>query len=48
MSLDSAIALLEKQVGIQATCKLHMMLADLLEKVNEEAKAVEHYSQAYK
>ncbi|KAJ9580300.1 hypothetical protein L9F63_004040, partial [Diploptera punctata] len=44
MALDSAIALLEKQVELQPTCKLHQMLGDLLARVHEEEKALDHYS----
>jgi anaphase-promoting complex subunit 7 len=44
MALESAITLLEKQAELQPTCKLHQMLGDLLARVHEEEKALEHYS----
>lgn len=44
MALESAITLLEKQVELQPTCKLHQMLGDLLARVHEEEKALDHYS----
>jgi len=48
MALESAITLLEKQAELQPTCKLHQMLGDLLARVHEEEKALEHYSIALK
>jgi len=48
MALESAITLLEKQVELQPTCKLHQMLGDLLARVHEEEKALDHYSIALK
>jgi hypothetical protein len=48
MTLESAISLLEKQVQLQPTCKLHQMLGDLLARVHEEEKALDHYSIALK
>lgn len=48
VTLDSAIHLLEKQVALQPTCKLHQMLGDLLARVHDEEKALDHYNQALK
>lgn len=48
MALELAITLLEKQAELQPTCKLHQMLGDLLARVHEEEKALEHYSIALK
>ncbi|XP_067010812.1 anaphase-promoting complex subunit 7 [Anabrus simplex] len=44
MMLESAITLLEKQVVLQPTCKLHQMLGDLLARIHEEERALDHYS----
>ncbi|KAE8741890.1 hypothetical protein FOCC_FOCC012542 [Frankliniella occidentalis] len=44
MTLELAIALLEKQVELRPTCKLHQMLGDLLARVHEEEKALDHYA----
>lgn len=44
MTLEAAIALLERQVQIQPTCRLHQMLGDLLARVHEEERALHHYS----
>ncbi|XP_075231419.1 anaphase-promoting complex subunit 7-like [Lycorma delicatula] len=46
MNLEGAVALLEKQVSITPTCRLHQMLGDLLGRLNEEAKAFDHYHTA--
>ena len=48
MALENAISLLEKQVELQPTCRLHQMLGDLLARVHEEEKALDHYSIALK
>lgn len=48
MTLELAIALLEKQVELRPTCKLHQMLGDLLARVHEEEKALDHYAIALK
>ena len=44
MNLEAAIALLERQVEIQSTCKLHQMLGDLWARVHNEEKALDHYA----
>lgn len=44
MNLEAAIALLEKQVEFQSTCKLHQMLGDLWARVHNEEKALDHYA----
>ncbi|CAK9830696.1 Anaphase-promoting complex subunit 7 [Anthophora retusa] len=44
MNLEAAIALLERQVEIQPTCKLHQMLGDLWARVHNEEKALDHYA----
>nr|CAD7449488.1 unnamed protein product [Timema bartmani]CAD7460693.1 unnamed protein product [Timema tahoe] len=44
MNLKAAIALLQKQVEILPTCKLHQMLGDLLLREREEEKALHHYN----
>lgn len=46
MNLEGAVALLEKQVKITPTCRLHQMLGDLLVRLNDEAKAFNHYHTA--
>lgn len=48
MNLEAAIALLEKQVEFQSTCKLHQMLGDLWARVHNEEKALDHYAIALK
>lgn len=48
MNLEEAITLLEKQVEIQSTCKLHETLGDLWARVHNEEKALEHYAIALK
>ena len=42
--LQGAITLLRSQLNHHSTSKLHLMLADLLGKVHEEEKAMDHYS----
>ncbi|KAG7188915.1 hypothetical protein KM043_008516 [Ampulex compressa] len=44
MNLEAAIELLERQVEIQSTCKLHQMLGDLWARVHNEEKALNHYT----
>lgn len=44
MNLEAAIELLERQVEIQSTCKLHEMLGDLWARVHNEEKALDHYA----
>nr|XP_012147821.1 PREDICTED: anaphase-promoting complex subunit 7 isoform X3 [Megachile rotundata] len=44
MNLEAAIALLERQVEIQSTCKLHQMLGDFWARVHNEEKALDHYA----
>ncbi|XP_015111054.1 anaphase-promoting complex subunit 7 [Diachasma alloeum] len=44
MNLERAIELLERQVDIQPTCKLHQMLGDLWARVHNEEKAIDHYA----
>ncbi|XP_066583882.1 anaphase-promoting complex subunit 7 [Prorops nasuta] len=46
MNLEAAIELLERQVEIQPTCKLHQMLGDLWSRVNNVEKALDHYAVA--
>ncbi|XP_039290705.1 anaphase-promoting complex subunit 7 isoform X4 [Nilaparvata lugens] len=46
LNLEGAIKLLEKIVKSTPTSKLHQMLGDLLAKINEEAKAFDHYYSA--
>ena len=48
MNSEAAVLLLEKQVLINPTCKLHQMLGDLLSRLDDEQKAIEHYHQALK
>lgn len=48
MNLEAAIELLERQVEIQPTCKLHQMLGDLWARVHNEEKALDHYAVALK
>lgn len=43
LQLPEAIALLQKQLVIQSTCKLHQLLGDLLVKTHDEEKALDHY-----
>ncbi|XP_043275656.1 anaphase-promoting complex subunit 7 [Venturia canescens] len=43
INLEAAIELLERQVEIQPTCKLHQMLGDLWARVHNEEKALDHY-----
>lgn len=44
MNLEKAIDLLRKQLANHSTCKLHLMLADLLSKTHDEEKAMDHYA----
>ena len=44
MNLEGAIELLRKQLATHSTCKLHLMLADLLGKTHDEEKAMDHYA----
>ncbi|KAK0162770.1 hypothetical protein PV327_006519 [Microctonus hyperodae] len=44
MNLEAAIELLERQVDIQPTWKLHQMLGDLWARVHDEEKALNHYT----
>ncbi|KAG8226886.1 hypothetical protein J437_LFUL005645 [Ladona fulva] len=44
MMLENAVSLLKEQVEIQPTCKLHQMLGDLLARMHDEEKALDHYS----
>ncbi|KAF7393315.1 anaphase-promoting complex subunit 7 isoform X1 [Vespula maculifrons] len=44
MNLEAAIELLERQVEIQPTCKLHQMLGDLWARVHNEEKALDQYA----
>ncbi|XP_034945414.1 anaphase-promoting complex subunit 7 isoform X2 [Chelonus insularis] len=48
MNLEAAIELLERQVDIQPTCKLHQMLGDLWARIHNEEKALNHYAIALK
>lgn len=48
MNLEAAIELLERQVEIQPTCKLHQMLGDLWARVHNEEKALDQYAIALK
>lgn len=48
MNLEVAIELLERQVEIQVTCKLHQMLGDLWARLHNEEKALDHYAIALK
>lgn len=48
MNLEAAIELLEKQVEIQSTCRLHQTLGDLWARVHNEEKALDHYAIALK
>lgn len=48
MNLEAAIELLERQVDIQPTWKLHQMLGDLWARVHDEEKALNHYTIALK
>ncbi|XP_054269328.1 anaphase-promoting complex subunit 7 [Macrosteles quadrilineatus] len=42
-SLEAVVALLEKQVTINPTSKLHQMLGDIYARINDEQKAFENY-----
>ncbi|XP_011176287.1 anaphase-promoting complex subunit 7 [Solenopsis invicta] len=44
MNLEAAIELLERQVEIHSTCKLHQTLGDLWARVHNEEKALDHYA----
>ncbi|XP_024892385.1 anaphase-promoting complex subunit 7 [Temnothorax curvispinosus] len=46
MNLEAAIELLERQVEIHSTCKLHQTLGDLWARVHNEEKALDHYAVA--
>jgi len=48
MNLEAAIKLLEKQVDVHSTCKLHQTLGDLWARMHNEEKALEHYAMALK
>lgn len=43
VNLERAISLLEKQIQIQPSCKIHHMLGDLYFKNHQQDKAVEQY-----
>ncbi|EFN88825.1 anaphase-promoting complex subunit 7 [Harpegnathos saltator] len=44
MNFEAAIKLLERQVEIQSTCRLHQTLGDLWARVHNEEKALDHYA----
>lgn len=48
MNVKDAIALLEKQVQLQPSCKLHHMLGDLWMRNQNEDKALDNYATALK
>lgn len=48
MNLEAAIELLERQVEIHSTCKLHQTLGDLWARMHNEEKALDHYAIALK
>ncbi len=43
-STNRAVELLQKQLSMQSTCRLHQMLGDLLCKKHDDEKAMEHYT----
>lgn len=42
-SLEAVVALLEKQIAIFPTSKLHQMLGDIYARINDDQKAFENY-----
>lgn len=48
MSLEAAVGLLEKQIALNPTCKLHQMLGDLHARLCDETRAFEQYHYALK
>lgn len=48
MNLEAAIELLERQVEIHSTSKLHQILGDLWARVHNDEKALDHYAIALK